>query len=56
MAGEKWKPAGKLYFNHLENHLRSNNYVKVKDVRLDERNNVLMGSFTVNRLDLELLC
>ena len=56
MAGEKWKQTGKLYFNHLENHLRSNKYVKFKVVRLDERNNLLMESFTVNRLDLELLC
>ena len=56
MAGEYGKRVGKLYFNHLENHLRSNKYVNGKDVHLDERNNLLIDCFTVNRLGLELLC
>ena len=50
-----WKPAGTLYLNYFENHLRKIKYVNFKNVRLVERNNLLIECFTLVFLDLELL-
>ena len=40
-AVEGWKPAGTLYPNYLENHLRRIKYINDKNVCLVERNNLL---------------
>ena len=53
-AVEGWKPAGTLYPNYLENHLRRINYINYKNVCLVERNNLLIECFTLACLDLEL--
>ena len=53
-AVEGWKPAGTLYPNYLENHLRRINYINYKNVCLVERNNLLIECFTRACLDLEL--
>ena len=44
-AVEGWKPAGTLYPNYLENHLRRINYINYK---------LLIECFTLACLDLEL--
>ena len=53
-AVEEWKPTETLHLNYLENHLRYIKYVNYKDMRLVERNNLLIECFSIGYLDLEL--
>ena len=51
---EDIKPVGTLYLNYLKNHLSENKYVNGKNVRLDERNKLLIECFTVASLDFKI--
>ena len=51
---EDIKPVGTLNLNYLKNHLSENKYVNGKNVRLDERNKLLIECFTVASLDFKI--
>ena len=54
IATEDCKPIGALYRNYLNNHWSQNKYVNGQNVRLDDRNNLLIECFTVSGLDLKI--
>ena len=48
------KPVWTLYLNYLKNHLSYNKYINGYNVRLVERNNLLIENFSVARLDFKI--
>ena len=54
IATEDSKPIGALYRNYLKNHLSQNKYFNGQNVRLVDRNNLLIECFTVSALDLKI--
>ena len=53
IATDFCKPVGTLNMNYLKNHLSYNKYFNGYNVRLDERNNLLIENLTVARLDFK---